>query len=221
MTNVVSLASTAKAVAPRKNFAVDAKAVIRFVLSEAEARADLVSAIAKANYASEALMYRVQAARDWMRESKALIDAGKAKRFAVFDDAAAAHHLPLVMGTPNAKSAKAKGKRLIDDAQATANAAHRQWWKRLLQDAGVAPVNKPRPKKTGKRKPAGGKREPGKAAPVFAKPIQAQRWFMAEAALMLKTLQANKRAGSISAKCVAPFEKVVRDMQLAIARKAK
>jgi hypothetical protein len=195
------------------------------VLAEGAARAQLVASIAKANYASAALMNQVQAARDWLRDCAALEEAGQPRRFQSFNAEALAYHLPLVTGTPSERSAKSKGLRLITEAQAAFNATYRQYWKRLLDDAGVAPVNtsrKPKARKPAKQaKGNGRKRDQRPASPVFAKASQAARYFQSEAALMLKTLNANQRAGSISAKAVAAYRKAVADFTLACARAAK
>jgi hypothetical protein len=223
----ISLATSATAPA-RKSFAVDTKTVIRYVLAEGQSRADLVEAIAKANYASPALMTQVHAARDWLRECAALETAGQTRRFQTFDAAALAHHLPLVTGTTSERKAKKNGLRLITEEQSGWNATYRQYWKRLLDDAGVAPVNTTRtPKKPKARKPAkqakgnGSKRDPRAAAPIFGKPAHAAKYFQGEAALMLKTLNANRRAGSISEACVKAYRKAVADFTIACARAAK
>lgn len=192
-----------------KVYRYDSKAICGFVIGEDAAKQTLIEAISEANHASPALMHDVQAARDWLRECKALRKAQQTLRFPEFDLKAQAWHLALVKGTTSKREAKAKGVLLIDKAQATANGTHRQYWSRLLIDAGVKPVNK--------RK--GGKKIGKKL--IFATPAKAASYFQDVAALMVKTVQANKRGGSISAKAVSVYAKAVSDFTLACARAAK
>jgi hypothetical protein len=199
---------------------------VQFVLGEGAARAKLVASISEANHASEALMYEVQAARDWLRDCEELLKAQKGLRFATYDAMAQAHHLSMVKGTTSEKKAKKDGLALIDDEQAKRNGAHRKYWSRLLIDAGVAPVNeghaagnagKNTGKGNGKKPPKDGK----PAAPIFASASKAAAYFQNEAAMMLRTLNANRRKGSISAKAVEAYKKAVADFQVATARAAK
>jgi hypothetical protein len=225
----VTLATTATP-APKKAraFAFSASDILDMVLAEGRARAKLVESISEANHASPELMYDVQAARDWLRESKELRLAQKPLRFASFDLKAKAHHLAMVKGTTSKRKAeKSEGKQLlISEDQARHNNTHRQYWSRLLIDAGVQAVNsglsgnnnaaKNAPKKPPKNAPK--KRE---AAPIFASKAKAAAYFQSEAGVMLKVLNANRRAGSISDAAVKAYKSAVADFQLAVARAAK
>jgi len=211
----VTLAKTAAPVVPAKNvkpFAVTDAQIVAQIVKIGGEDATLVAMVKKANYASPDLKDKARAAWDWVDDCAALVLAGKELRFAEYTPIAQAHHLSMVKGSTSKTKVKAsEGKtRLIDDAQQKRNVNHNQRWSRLLKKAGVAAAQN-----------AGNTNAKKKAANVFATPEKAQAYFSNEAMMMLKTVQANRRAGSIHAKFVAPYQKAIADLQLTFARIAK
>jgi hypothetical protein len=212
----VTLAKTAAPVVPAKNvkpFAVTDAMLIAQIVKIGGEDATLVAMVKKANYASPELKDKCRAAWDWIDDCAALVLAGKELRYMDYTPIAQAHHLSMVKGSTSKTKVKAsEGKtRLIDDAQQKRNVNHNQRWSRLLKKAGVAAAQNAGNTNAKKKK----------AANVFATPEKAIAYFSNEAMMMLKTVQANKRAGSIHARHVAPFAKAIADLQLTFARIAK
>lgn len=213
----ITLAKTAAPVVPAKNvkpFAVTNQQIVAQIVKTGGEEASLVAMVKKANYASPELKDMARAAWDWLDDCAALVLAGKPLRFPEYTPIAAAHHLTMVKGSTSKTKVKAsEGKlKLIDDNQQKRNVNHNQRWSRFLKKAGVAAAQNAGNTNATKKK---------KAANVFASTEKAAAYFQNEAAMMLKTLQANRRGGSISARAVEPFKKAVAVFQLAIARASK
>ena len=208
-------------------YAVTNAAFVQAVLSEQDSRLALLEAARNADVRNDVLMYDAQSARDYMRECCALRLAQKPLRFATFDVKANAYHLSMVKGTTSKKSAADNGKALIGEVQAKHNAANRQWWSRLLIEAGVAPVNKAKGGKKGTQKAKQAKGNGAKAEQVsklWQRPADAARFFQLEASIMVKTLNANAKgfaAYKPNAKLATAYRKLVSDFTLAVARITK